>query len=202
MGRGMESPTTAGAGSTVDPELLRSREATTASSRSWRLRPGHQLLFPDHEQPKEESSHETGDDNVTISGARVNASGHAGPRDGQTIASTIVMTANGCSESTSALGDPGSGQKAATRSVETAHGQRVSVKSQSESAFVHATWNGPWSESAFVHVTWNGPWSESATHETGHATPETDNGHSDALHENLDLAREINWESVSGSGPR
>ena len=53
VGRGMEPPATAGAGSIVDPELPRSREATTASSRSRRLCPGRQLLFPDRERSEE-----------------------------------------------------------------------------------------------------------------------------------------------------
>ena len=113
---------------------------------------------------------------MTCSGTRVTVSGHARPRDGQTIASAIVATANDHSERAST----------ATRIVETARWQKESVTSHGESAFVHATANGPWRESA--------------TCETGHVTPETVNGHSDALHENLDLMREINLKS--GSGPQ
>ena len=47
---------------------------------------------------------------MTGSGTRVTASGHAGPRDGQSNASAIGATANGHSESASALVGPGSGQ--------------------------------------------------------------------------------------------
>ena len=79
---------------------------------------------------------------------------------------------------TSTFSVPGSGQK-------TAHWQRGSVTSHGKSTFVHATANGPWSESA--------------TRETSHATPETANRHSEALHENLDLAKEMIVKSVSGS---
>ena len=43
VSRGMELPATAGAGSTLNPELSRSREATTALARSRRLRPERQL---------------------------------------------------------------------------------------------------------------------------------------------------------------
>ena len=132
---------------------------------------------------KWESGHETSDGHATGSGTRVITTGHAGPRNGQTNASAIVVTANGHSKSVSAPDGPGSGQK-----TETAHGQNRSVTSHGESTVVHETANGPWSKSA--------------TCETGHVTPETVNGHSDALHENLDLAREMNVKSVSGSGPR
>ena len=121
---------------------------------------------------------------MTSSGTRVTASGHARPLDGQTIASAIVVRSR--SESVSAPGGPSSSQKTATGSTETAHGQRGSVTSHGESAFVHATANGLWSESV--------------TRETGHATLETVNGHSDTLSENLDLSREINGKSVNGSG--
>ena len=112
----------------------------------------------------------TGNGHATGNGIRVTATGHAGPRDGQMNAS-----APDC---------PGSSQKTATGTTETAHGQKGSVTSHGESAFVHETANGPWNESA--------------TREPGHATPETVNGHSDAHHENLDLLRE---KTVSGSGP-
>ena len=44
-------------------------------------------------------------------------------------------------------------------------------------------------ESAFVHAT--------STRETGHATPETESGDSDTLHNHFDHARELN-----GSGPQ
>ena len=49
VGRGVELPTTAGAGSILDPELPRSREATTASSRTRRPRLECQLLPRDRE---------------------------------------------------------------------------------------------------------------------------------------------------------
>ena len=114
--------------------------------------------------------------------------GHAGPHDCQTNASAIVVTANSHSESTSAPDGPGSSQKTAIGTAETAQGQKGSVTSHGESAFIHKIANDPWSESA--------------TRETGHATPDTVKGHSDALHENLDLAREINVKSVSRSGPQ
>ena len=136
-------------------------------------------------QKKRESGHDTSDGHASGSGTRVNANGHAsgsgtrvnanghtGPRDGQTNASTIVEATNGHS---------GSGQNTATGIVETTHGQKGSGTSHGESAFVHETVNDPWSES-----------------ETYHATV---NGHSNALHENLDLAREINMKSVRVSGP-
>ena len=114
------------------------------------------------------------------------ATSHAGPHDGQVNASTIVVTAIGHFESASALDGPSSGQKTA-KTAKTAHGQKGSVTSHGESTFVHETANDLWSESA--------------TRETGHATPETVNRHSDALHENLNLVREMNVKSVSGSGP-
>ena len=59
------------------------------------------------------------------------ASSRAGPRDGQKIASALVETASGHSESASALVDPGSG--------ETAHGQKEIVTSHSGSASFHET---------------------------------------------------------------
>ena len=102
------------------------------------------------------------------------ATGHSGPRDGQTNTSTLVET--------------GSSSKTATGPAETVCGQEGSVTNPSESAFVHETANGPWSESA--------------TCETGHVTPQTANGHNDAFHDNLDLAREKTMKSVSGSGPQ
>ena len=85
------------------------------------------------------------------------ATGHAGPRDGQTNVNTIVVTANRHSESASAPDGPGSGQKTATRTAETAHGKKGSVTSHGESTSVHETVNDPWSESA--------------TREIGHKTP-------------------------------
>ena len=123
-------------------------------------------------QKKEESGHETGDGHATSSGTRVTASSHAGPHDGQTNASAIVEIMNGHSESMSALDGPGNCQKTVARIGEIAHGQKGSRTSQGKSAVIHET-----------------------------ATRETVNGHSNALHENLDLAREINGKSVSGSGP-
>ena len=134
---------------------------------------------------KKESGHET----VTGSGTRVTASDHARPCDGQSNASAIVAAANCRSKRSSVPIGPGSSQKISTGIDETAHGQKGSVtRSHSESAFVHATANGPWSESM--------------TPKTGHATTETESGHSDAPHENLDPSREIDGKSVSGSGPR
>ena len=109
------------------------------------------------------------------------ASGHTGPHDGQSIASAIVETASGHSESVSAPNDPGSGPKTATGSDETAHGQKAIMKSHGENAGVHATANGLWSESA---------------------NPETESGHYDALHGKLDPEGEISVKSASGSGHR
>ena len=110
MGRKEEPPATAGAGSSFNPELPRSREATTVTAWSQRLRPGRQLLFPDRERSEEGERSRDRDSHVTGSGTRVTASGHARPRDGQSKASPIGATANGRSESASALVGPGSGQ--------------------------------------------------------------------------------------------
>ena len=114
------------------------------------------------------------------------ASSHAGPRDGQSIASTIVETASGHSESASALDNPGSGPKTATGSDETEHRQKAIVMSHGECADVHATVNGPWSESA--------------NPETRHQRPETESGHCDALHGKLDPKGKRSVKSASGSG--
>ena len=108
-----------------------------------------------------------------------------GPHDGQSIVSAIVETASGHSESASALAGPGSGQKTTTGSNETAHGQKATVKSHGESAF--------------VHVTVNCPWSESTTPETKLEYPETESRHRYALHEKLDPEGEISVKSASGS---
>ena len=95
---------------------------------------------------KKESSHQTGDGHVTGGRTRVTASSHARPLDSQLIASAIVATAKGPSKNTSIPVVRGSGQKTATGSNETSHGQKGSVTNHGESAFVHATANGPWSE--------------------------------------------------------
>ena len=105
---------------------------------------------------------------------------------GQSIASTIVVTASGHFESASAPVGPGSGQKTATGSNETAHGQMGSVMSHGESAFVQATADGPWNERA--------------TPETKHEPLETESGHNEAHHAKLDPEGEIDVKSVSGSG--
>ena len=133
-------------------------------------------------QKKEENGY------ATSSGTRVTVGGHAGPRNSQTNVSAIIVTANGHSESASAPDGPGSGQKTVTGTAETAHRQKGSVTSHGESAFIHETANGPCIDSA--------------TRVPGHTTPETANGHRYALHENLDVPREMNVKSVSGNGPR
>ena len=63
-----------------------------------------------------------GNGHATGSGTRVTATGHAGPRDGQTNASAIVETANGHSGSASELDGTGHSLKTATGTAETAHG--------------------------------------------------------------------------------
>ena len=82
-----------------------------------------------------------GDGHMTGSGTRVTANGHAGPRNGQTNASTIVETANGHSKSASKLVETGSVPKTATGTAE-----KGSVKNPGESARVHETVNGSWSK--------------------------------------------------------
>ena len=113
---------------------------------------------------------------MTDSGTCVTATIHARSRDSQTNSSAIVETA---SELDGTGGDP----KTATGITKTTHGQKGNVTSHGESAFIHKTTNGPWNERA--------------TRETGHATPQTTNGHTDAPHENLDLTREKTVKSVS-----
>ena len=85
-----------------------------------------------HHQRKGESGHETGYGHATGSGTRVTATSHAGPRDGQTNKSAIVVSVNGHSESMSASNGPGSGQKTTTGTAETVHGQKGSVTSHCE----------------------------------------------------------------------
>ena len=105
---------------------------------------------------------------MTGSGTRVTATSHTEPHDSQTNASALV-------ETVSKLDRTGSGPKTATGTAETARGQKGNVTNPIENAFIHKTVNSPWIESA--------------TRETSHTTPQTANGHNDALHENLDLTR-------------
>ena len=71
-------------------------------------------------------------------------------------------------------GTPGLVTTSSTGIDETAHGQRESVTSQNNSAVAHGSANGPWSESAI---------------------PQTENGVSDALLENLNPKRETGGKS-------
>ena len=102
---------------------------------------------------KKESSHETGDGHVTGGGSRRQASRQPVDQERKHRESASVPVG------------PGSGQKTSTGSDETAHGQKGSMTSRGESAFVHAAANGPWNESA--------------TPEISHAPLETESRHSD-----------------------
>ena len=186
MGRSEEPPATAEAGSSVNPELPQLLEAPTASVQSRRLRPDRQLRLPDHEWSEE--GERSLDRYRSRYWRRDLLCGHAGPRDGQSIASTIAETVSGPSESASALDNPSSGQKTATGSNETAHGKKAIMTSHGERAFVHATANSPWSESAIL--------------KTMHERLETESGHRDDLHGKLDPEGEISVKSASRSGHR
>ena len=170
VGRAVVPPTTAGAGATVNPESPRSRLATTV------------LVTPS--RPPTPLSRLR----AVRRRRTVKRSAHAEHSDGQSIASSIVETASGHSESASALIDPGSSHKTATGSDKTAHGQKAITKSHGESAFVHATANGPWSKSA--------------TPKTRHNHPKNEGGYHDAPHENPDPEGGISVRSASGSSLR